>query len=221
MTKTATVTPNLLTLNQISYPNVLDNSHINQQYFNRELSLLQFHQRVLAQATNVRHPLLERLFFLIIFSSNLDEFFEIRVAGLIQKIKMGDMASGIDGMTPSRMLSQIAKVAHQAVDEQYRILNEEILPALAKEDIRYLKREELTPAQSAWVKAYFDNQVAPVLTPISIDLAHPFPRLVNKSLNFMVTIDSKDGKDSFGRMLILQSCQPLEVCPVLSVCLMN
>lgn len=189
------------TFNHIHYSNVLDNSHINQQYFNRELSLLQFHQRVLAQATNPRHPLLERLFFLIIFSSNLDEFFEIRVAGLMQKIKMGDMASSIDGMMPSHLLSQISKVAHQAVEEQYRILNEEILPALAKEDIRYLKREELTKAQSAWVKEYFDSQVAPVLTPISIDLAHPFPRLVNKSLNFMVTIDSKDGKDSFGRML--------------------
>lgn len=201
MAKMQNVAPNLPTFNQISYPDVLDNNHINQQYFNRELSLLQFHQRVLAQATNPRHPLLERLFFLIIFSSNLDEFFEIRVAGLIQKIKMGDMASSIDGMAPSHVLSQISKVAHQAVDEQYRILNEEILPALAEEDIRYLKREELTPAQSAWVKEYFDNQVAPVLTPISIDLAHPFPRLVNKSLNFMVTIDSKDGKDSFGRML--------------------
>lgn len=187
-------------IQQIHYPDSMENT-TNQAYFNRELSLLQFHQRVLAQATNPRHPLLERLFFLIIFSSNLDEFFEIRVAGLMQNMKMGDVATSLDGMTPSRVLSEISKIAHQAVDEQYRILNEEILPALDKEDIRYLKREELTPAQSAWVKEYFDSQVAPVLTPISIDLAHPFPRLVNKSLNFMVSIDSKDGKDSFGRML--------------------
>ena len=189
-------------LNQIHYPNIFQEmGEMSQAYFNRELSLLQFHQRVLAQATNPRHPLLERLFFLIIFSSNMDEFFEIRVAGLMQKMKMGDVASSIDGMLPSQVLSHISTIAHKAVDEQYRILNEEILPALAKQDIRYLKREELTPAQATWVKDYFEHQVAPVLTPISIDLAHPFPRLVNKSLNFMVTLDCKDSKDSFGRVL--------------------
>lgn len=187
----------ILGFNSICYPNVFEHQpDDNELYFNRELSLLQFHQRVLAQATNPRHPLLERLFFLIIFSSNLDEFFEIRVAGLMQKVQMGDVVSSIDGMRPSKVLSYISEIAHHAVDEQYRILNDEILPALAEQDIRYLKRDELTPEQAAWVKKYFAEQVAPVLTPISIDPAHPFPRLVNKSLNFMVGLEGKDG---FGR----------------------
>ena len=187
----------ILGFNSICYPNVFDYQQDDSElYFNRELSLLQFHQRVLAQATNPRHPLLERLFFLIIFSSNLDEFFEIRVAGLMQKVQMGDVVSSIDGMRPSKVLSYISEIAHHAVDEQYRILNDEILPALAEQDIRYLKRDELTQEQAAWVKKYFAEQVAPVLTPISIDPAHPFPRLVNKSLNFMVGLEGKDG---FGR----------------------
>lgn len=187
----------ILGFNSICYPNVFEyQQNDSERYFNRELSLLQFHQRVLAQATNPRHPLLERLFFLIIFSSNLDEFFEIRVAGLMQKVQMGDVVSSIDGMRPSKVLSYISEIAHHAVDEQYRILNDEILPALAEQDIRYLKRDELTQEQAAWVKKYFAEQVAPVLTPISIDPAHPFPRLVNKSLNFMVGLEGKDG---FGR----------------------
>lgn len=187
----------ILGFNSICYPNVFEyQQNDSELYFNRELSLLQFHQRVLAQATNPRQPLLERLFFLIIFSSNLDEFFEIRVAGLMQKVQMGDVVSSIDGMRPGKVLSYISEIAHHAVDEQYRILNDEILPALAEQDIRYLKRDELTPEQAAWVKKYFAEQVAPVLTPISIDPAHPFPRLVNKSLNFMVGLEGKDG---FGR----------------------
>ena len=187
----------ILGFNSICYPNVFEyQQNDSELYFNRELSLLQFHQRVLAQATNPRHPLLERLFFLIIFSSNLDEFFEIRVAGLMQKVQMGDVVSSIDGIRPSKVLSYISEISHHAVDEQYRILNDEILPALAEQDIRYLKRDELTQEQAAWVKKYFAEQVAPVLTPISIDPAHPFPRLVNKSLNFMVGLEGKDG---FGR----------------------
>ncbi len=188
-------------LQAIHYPNIFEyNENPSELYFNRELSLLQFHQRVLAQAANPRHPLLERLLFLIIFSSNLDEFFEIRVAGLMQKLQMGDVASSIDGMLPSKVLSYISEIAHHAVAQQYRILNDELLPALAEQDIRYLKRDELTPEQAKWVKEYFEEQVVPVLTPISIDPAHPFPRLVNKSLNFMVSLDGKDG---FGREIDL------------------
>lgn len=190
-----------LPLQEIDYPDVFEyTDDPSGLYFNRELSLLQFHQRVLAQAANDRHPLLERLLFLIIFSSNLDEFFEIRVAGLMQKMQLGDVATSIDGMRPSKVLSYISDIAHKAVAEQYRILNDELLPALAEQDIRYLKREELTAEQAKWVKTYFDEQVVPVLTPISIDPAHPFPRLVNKSLNFMVSLDGKDG---FGREIDL------------------
>lgn len=165
-------------------------------YINRDLSALRFNLRVLAQATNPRHPLLERLFFLTIFSSNLDEFFEIRVAGLIQKMQQHDIVSSLDGQKPSELLEEISNITHAAVDEQYRILNEDILPQLADYDIRYLKRGELNEAQRAWMREYFFSQVMPVLTPISIDPAHPFPRLVNKSLNFIVSLE---GKDAFGR----------------------
>lgn len=183
-------------LAHIDWQRLLDGSYSANCYINRELSLLAFQLRVLAQAKNPIHPLLERLFFLMIFSSNLDEFFEIRVAGLMEKVNHGDLAIRSDGLRPSEVLAQIANVAHQAVAEQYRILNEDILPQLAKEDIRYLRREELNAAQSAWMRRYFFEQVLPVLTPISIDPAHPFPRLVNKSLNFMVSLE---GKDAFGR----------------------
>lgn len=165
-------------------------------YINRDLSALRFQLRVLAQAANVHHPLLERMFFLTVFSSNLDEFFEIRVAGLLQKMKQGDQVSSLDGRKPSEILQIISDIAHRAVSEQYRMLNEDILPELAKHEIRYLRRDELNDEQRAWVREYFLSQVMPVLTPISIDPAHPFPRLVNKSLNFIVSLE---GKDAFGR----------------------
>lgn len=183
-------------LSEIDWQRFDDGSYSPSSYINRDLSLLQFHLRVLAQAASPRHPLLERLFFLIIFSSNMDEFFEIRVAGIMQKLNMGDVSTSAHGMRPSEVLREISVVTHKAISEQYRILNEDILPALAQEDIRYLKRDELTPEQSAWMKQYFTEQVSPVLTPISIDPAHPFPRLVNKSLNFIATLE---GKDAFGR----------------------
>ena len=183
-------------LSEIDWQRFDDGSYSPSSYINRDLSLLQFHLRVLAQAASPRHPLLERLFFLIIFSSNMDEFFEIRVAGIMQKLNMGDVSTSAHGMRPSEVLREISAVTHKAISEQYRILNEDILPALAQEDIRYLKRDELTPEQSAWMKQYFTEQVSPVLTPISIDPAHPFPRLVNKSLNFIATLE---GKDAFGR----------------------
>lgn len=183
-------------LSQIDWSRHANGSYSASSYINRELSLLQFHLRVLAQASNASHPLLERLFFLIIFSSNMDEFFEIRVAGVMQKILHGDVATSPDAMRPSDVLAAIADTSHRAIAEQYRILNQDILPQLAKEDIRYLKRDELNIEQSAWMQRYFTEQVMPVLTPISIDPAHPFPRLVNKSLNFIISLE---GKDAFGR----------------------
>ena len=183
-------------LTEIDWQRSEDGNYSPSSYINRDLSLLQFHLRVLAQAADPHHPLLERLFFLMIFSSNIDEFFEIRVAGIMQKLNLGDVSTSIHGMRPSEILNEISAVTHDAIAEQYRILNEDILPALALEDIRYLKRDELNSEQSAWMKRYFTEQVSPVLTPISIDPAHPFPRLVNKSLNFIATLE---GKDAFGR----------------------
>ncbi|MBF4521472.1 polyphosphate kinase 1 [Acinetobacter towneri] len=172
----------------------------NDRYINRELSILDFHLRVLEQAVDPLHPLLERMNFLLIFSRNLDEFFEIRVAGVMEQLDLGNESRSPDGLTPKQVLDQISKTAHAAIERQYRILNQEILPKLREEDICFLRRGELTPAQSAWVKKYFQEQVAPVLTPISLDPAHPFPRLVNKSLNFIVTLE---GKDAFGRQIDL------------------
>ncbi len=165
-------------------------------YINRELSLLQFNLRVLEQATNERHPLLERLRFLLIFSSNMDEFFEIRVAGLKNRLENRIGQSGPDGLLPGEILSRIGAIVHEAVDRQYHILNDILLPALAAGGVNFLRREDWSPEQEAWVKRYFRDQIYPVLTPIALDPAHPFPRLVNKSLNFIVSLE---GKDAFGR----------------------
>ena len=139
----------------------------NDRYINRELSILDFHLRVLEQAVDPLHPLLERMNFLLIFSRNLDEFFEIRVAGVMEQLDLGNESRSPDGLTPRQVLDQISQTAHAAIERQYRILNDEILPKLREEDICFLRRGELTPAQSSWVKKYFQEQVAPVLTPVS------------------------------------------------------
>ncbi|MDO4222941.1 MAG: polyphosphate kinase 1 [Acinetobacter sp.] len=183
-----------------SMTNVLPTYSDQERYINRELSILDFHLRVLEQAVDPQHPLIERLNFLLIFSRNMDEFFEIRVAGMLEQYFLDNESRSPDGMTPKQVLDEISKTAHSAIERQYRILNEEILPKLREEDIYFLRRNELNAAQSEWVKKYFQEQVAPVLTPISLDPAHPFPRLVNKSLNFIVTLQ---GKDAFGRQIEL------------------
>ncbi len=166
-------------------------------YENRELSLLEFHRRVLAQARDPEVPLLERLRFLAISSTNLDEFCEIRVAGLKQQIAYGVSQSGPDGLSPQETLQRIAQVAHELVAEQYRILNEELLPALAEEGVRVLARREWSPAQAEWIREFFAREVAPILTPIALDPAHPFPRVLNKGLSFAISLE---GKDAFGRV---------------------
>lgn len=168
----------------------------NELYFNRELSSLQFNLRVLRQAMDESHPLLERLMFLCIFSSNLDEFFEIRVAGLKQQIKYGRETVGPDGLLPEQALSQIGQIAHQHVQLQYQILNEQLIPALQRENIHFVRRRDWTPEQTEWLNQYFEREILPVINPIGLDPSHPFPRLVNKSLNFIVELE---GKDAFGR----------------------
>ena len=165
-------------------------------FLSRELSLLEFNFRVLAQALDETVPLLERLKFLCISSSNLDEFFEIRVAGLQQMAELNPAQRAADGMTPAETLVAIGKRAHELVAEQYRVFNEVIIPALEQEKIRFVRRSDWTPEQDAWLKNYFQNELAPVLSPIGLDPAHPFPRILNKSLNFIVQLS---GKDAFGR----------------------
>lgn len=165
-------------------------------FINRELSLLEFNQRVLAQAEDTRVPVLERLKFLCISCSNLDEFFEIRVAGLKQMAKVGAVSVGPDGNTPAEVLAVISAAAHELVDAQYRVLNEVMIPALEAENIHFVRRAHWTPEQDNWLKSYFENEVLPVLSPIGLDPAHPFPRIMNKSLNFIVSLT---GRDAFGR----------------------
>jgi len=165
-------------------------------YINREISHLKFQLRVLEQATDERHPLLERLRFLLIFSNNLDEFFEIRVSGLKQQLAYERTKVGADGLAPQQVLEQISHLCHEAVTQQYFVLNEVLFPQLLKENIRFLRRSEWSEKQSAWVKRFFRTQVLPVITPIGLDPSHPFPRLANKSLNFIVSLE---GKDAFGR----------------------
>jgi len=172
------------------------NLEASENYFNRELSQLQFNYRVLKQALDTTHPLINRLIFCCIFSSNMDEFFEIRVAGLRQQIKYGRETLGDDGIMPEQALSEISRVAHEYIDEQYDILNHVLIPEMEKENIHFVRRREWTPEQAEWVRNYFEDEILPVVSPIGLDPSHPFPRLVNKSLNFIVELD---GKDAFGR----------------------
>jgi len=165
-------------------------------FLNRELGLLEFNRRVLAQAADDSVPLLERLRFLTIVSSNLDEFFEIRVAGLKEQVKAGIKESGSDGRSPAEVFELVSAQAHALVGEQYRLLNSVLLPAMAKQGVIFPKREEWTDAQRTWIRDYFMRELLPVLTPIGLDPAHPFPRVLNKSLNLAIELE---GRDSFGR----------------------
>lgn len=167
-----------------------------QLYFNRELSHLQFNVRVLEQALDDAHPLLNRLMFLLIFSSNMDEFFEIRVAGLKHQMALGDDTTAADGRLPKAVLAEISEIAHKQIARQYQILSDVLLPALEHQGLRFRRRDQWTDAQKAWVYEFFNNEIMPVISPIGLDPSHPFPRLVNKSLNFIVELE---GKDAFGR----------------------
>src|SRR5437870_992517 len=166
------------------------------QFVNRELGQLAFNRRVLAQAADDAVPLLERLRFITIVSSNLDEFFEIRVAGLKESIKLGLHDSGPDARSSAEVFEAVSKEAHALVADQYKLLNETVLPSLAREGIVFPKREEWTGPQKQWIRDYYFRELLPVLTPIGLDPAHPFPRVLNKSLNFAVELE---GRDAFGR----------------------
>ena len=165
-------------------------------YIHRELSQLQFNIRVLDMALDESYPLLERLKFLLIFSSNLDEFFEIRVAGLKKQVNFAREQAGADGLQPHQALARIGEVVHEQVTRQYSILHDVLLPELAKQQIRFIRRRQWTTKIKAWVRRYFREEVAPIMTPIGLDPTHPFPLLVNKSLNFIVELE---GVDAFGR----------------------
>ncbi len=165
-------------------------------FINRELSQLEFVRRVVAQAKDDTVPLLERLRFVCIASSVLDEFFEIRVAGLRQQEAYGSMQRGPDNMSPTDQLQRISPVVQDIVTEQYQILNDELIPRLDKQGIRFLREEDWNAKQKTWLKRYFNRELQPIISPVGLDPAHPFPEPLNKSLAFIVTLE---GKDAFGR----------------------
>ena len=164
------------------------------RFFNRELSWLEFNQRVLDEANDATNPLLERLKFFTIASSNLDEFFEVRVAGLKQQIESGNATRSGDGQTSADIFQAINERVRKMVADKYACWHNELQPALAKNKIRILEFDELNMADLTWLEAFYQAQVRPVLTPLAIDPAHPFPQLLNKSLNLMARLEMvKDG----------------------------
>lgn len=165
-------------------------------YINKEQSLLEFNRRVLAQAKNPDIPLLERLKYLCISSSNMDEFFEVRMAGLYELVGQPGARTVPDDQEPSVAITKLAEVAHEIVQDQYQTLNHILTPALQKENIRFVRRNHWNDQQKAWVREYFIDNMQPVLSAVGLDPSHPFPRVLNKSLNFIVSLD---GKDAFGR----------------------
>src|SRR5437016_13540806 len=155
-------------------------------FINRELSWLEFNRRVLEEAQDPKQPLIERVKFLTIVSSNLDEFFEIRVAGIKQQIKSETSDVGPDGLSPTEVFDRIQKTVRKLVAEQYALWKNELLPELAKNGIYVREMAELTPKRAAWAHRYFQQEVLPMLTPLAVDASHPFPHLLNRSHNLLV-----------------------------------
>src|SRR5437867_1126866 len=162
-------------------------------FINRELSWLEFNRRVLEEAQDPTQPLIERVKFMTIFSNNLDEFFEIRVAGIKQQIQSETSDVGPDGMSPTETFNAIQRLVHELVATQYDFWNKELMPALAKSGIRLHDVAQLTGKRAAWAKRYFQEEVFPMLTPLAVDASHPFPQLLNKSHNLLVRAKTQRG----------------------------
>ncbi len=182
-------------------------------FLNRELSLLKFNERVLAMAESDSTPLLERLRYVCIVSSNLDEFFEIRISSLKEQYRQNPTALGVDGLTPAEAMRRVSEASHALVQRQYELLNQQILPRLQAEGIVLHLAQSWTPEQRAWAREVFHREVAPLLTPIGLDPAHPFPRVYNKSLNFIVQLS---GRDAFGRNSAIAIVQAPRALPRLT-----
>jgi len=163
---------------------------------NRELGALEFNRRVLALAQNLKIPLLERLKYICIVSSNLDEFFEIRIAVLKEQLRKNPKSKTQDGLVVGDAYLNIVKETQTLVSHKYKIFQKDILPRLEKEGVHLHFESSWTPSQHRWAKTYFEKELVPLLTPIVLDPAHPFPKVINKSLNFFVTLE---GQDDFGR----------------------
>ncbi|MEP6604062.1 MAG: polyphosphate kinase 1 [Spartobacteria bacterium] len=164
-----------------------------ENFINRELSWLEFNRRVLEEAQDPSQPLIERVKFLMIFSSNLDEFFEIRVAGIKQQIESETSDVGPDGLSPTEIFDRIQRIAHELVATQYALWNEELLPELTKNGIRVRDVSQLSAKREAWAHRFFQQEVFPLLTPLAVDASHPFPQLLNKSHNLFVRAKTHRG----------------------------
>jgi len=166
-------------------------------YINRELSQLEFNKRVLELAEDPAIPLLERLRFLCITCTNFDEFFEIRVAALKQRMELGALAQGPEQLPAQQVFGVLRERMLGIVERQYRLLNEVMFPELANAGVCFLRSEDWTDEQSEWLRQFFHEQVVPVLTPLTFDPSRPFPQVLNKSLNFIVRLS---GRDAYGRL---------------------
>jgi polyphosphate kinase len=164
-----------------------------ENFINRELSWLEFNRRVLEEAQDATQPLIERVKFLSIFSSNLDEFFEIRVAGIKQQIESETSDVGPDGLSPTETFNAIQRTAHEMVATQYGLWNTEIAPLLAKNGIRVHNVAQLNTKRAAWARRFFQEEVFPMLTPLAVDASHPFPQLLNKSHNLLIRAKTERG----------------------------
>ncbi|MBS0399406.1 MAG: RNA degradosome polyphosphate kinase, partial [Proteobacteria bacterium] len=165
-------------------------------FVNREMSFLEFNQRVLEQARDPRVPLLERLRFLCISCTNLDEFFEIRVAGIKELLEAGAVQCGPDGLSLPEQLAAIRARTVRLVEDQYRFLNDVLMPGLSGAGVLFMDPGNWSRDQARWLERYFLDEVMPVLSPMALGPARPFPRILNKSLNFAVAVEGEDG---FGR----------------------
>ena len=167
-------------------------------YSNRELSWLNFNQRVLQEAHDPKNPVLERVKFLGIVANNLDEFFEVRLAGLLQQVEAGYSEYGPDGLLPEQQISAIAREAHRMVAEQYACWNDELLPALRDEDVHVRSIDTLSDSENGFLENYCHNELYPVLTPLTINPAHPLPRLINKALCIALLLKNREGETLLG-----------------------
>lgn len=175
-----------------------------EHFINRELSWLEFNQRVLEEALNPETPLLERLKFFCIVSSNLDEFFEVRVAGIKQQIESDIVERSVDGLTATETFRKSVSKIRKLVSQQYQCWSKELVPQLQQNGIRFRRFSHLTKSESAWLDKYFHQQVLPVLTPVAIDPAHPFPLILNKSLNLIVKLEFTENGKTGQRLAVVQ-----------------
>src|SRR6266481_2582209 len=181
----------------VAAPEVVQTAHDrfgdHKNFINRELSWLAFNRRVLEEAQDQRQPLIERVKFLTIFSSNLDEFFEIRVAGIKQQIESETSDIGPDGLSPTETFTRIQRRVREMVATEYDVWNAELMPELARNGIRIQALDQLNAKRAAWARKFFQQEVFPLLTPLAVDASHPFPQLLNKSHNLLIRAKTQRG----------------------------